>query len=150
MYWNYIAVAWNALLLLCTLVLTIQMRSVVRKDFNEAVPLSFMIYSHTLFVVMRLIDLGITTFVSKILVHQFLSIIYSLDILAALAIYFGPKFVGFNKEAKGVKKFRFMPTVPSTNIVKNELNPSETPALILSTPKTHLGYLASNPEVEKI
>merc|ERR1740139_654772 len=148
-YWNYIAVGWNALLLLCTLVLTFQMRG-VRKDFNEALPLSFMIYSHSLFVVMRLIDLGIEAFVDDaILAHQFLSLLYSLDVLAALTIYFGPKFIGFDS---GSKKIIFMPSTQhtSTGGVRSGVgSTSEQPALILSKPKTTLGYLATNTESEQ-
>jgi len=101
---NYLAVAWNSLLLLCTTVLTVQMRG-VRKDFNEVLSLSVMIYSHFLFLILRLANLAVEANLEEPgLTYQFQTLLYSLDTLAAVVIYFGPKFVEFDK--KRIIKFR--------------------------------------------
>ena len=93
--WDYIAVGWNTLLLLCATVLAFQTRT-LQKDFNESQTLAFLIYSHFVFVVLRLITVilqqwsGTTTSVEKLVALR--SFLFSLDTIATILIYFVPKF----------------------------------------------------------
>ena len=93
--WDYIAVGWNTLLLLCATVLAFQTRT-LQRDFNESQTLAFLIYSHFVFVVLRLITVilqqwgGTTTSVEKLVGLR--SFLFSLDTIATIIIYFVPKF----------------------------------------------------------
>lgn len=51
--WGFIGVGWDVLLLLVASVLAIQTRN-IRQDFNESRTLAFLIYSHFVFVLLRL------------------------------------------------------------------------------------------------
>ena len=94
--WDYIAVGWNVVLLLCATVLAVQTRT-VQKDFNESQTLAFLIYSHFLFVVLRLIVLmmssGESSTVNESTLSGLRSLIFSVDTLATIVIYFLPKFL---------------------------------------------------------
>lgn len=94
--WDYIAVGWNGILLLCATVLAVQTRT-VQKDFNESQTLAFLIYSHFLFVLLRLIVLllssGSSTTVNEATLSGLRSLIFSIDTLATIIIYFVPKFL---------------------------------------------------------
>jgi hypothetical protein len=93
--WDYIAVGWNTLLLLCASVLAFQTRT-LQKDFNESQTLAFLIYSHFVFVVLRLITVilqqwsGTTTSVETLVGLR--SLLFSIDTIATIFIYFVPKF----------------------------------------------------------
>ena len=84
--WDYVAVGWNTLLLLCATVLAFQTRT-LQKDFNESQTLAFLIYSHFIFVVLRLIAVWL-----QATSHALRSLIFSIDTLATILIYFVPKF----------------------------------------------------------
>lgn len=93
--WDYIAVGWNTLLLLCATVLAFQTRT-LQKDFNESQTLAFLIYSHFIFVVLRLITVilqqwsGTASGVEKLIGLR--SFLFSMDTIATILIYFVPKF----------------------------------------------------------
>jgi 7 transmembrane sweet-taste receptor of 3 GCPR len=84
--WDYLAVGWNTLLLLCATVLAFQTRT-LQKDFNESQTLAFLIYSHFIFVVLRLIIVWL-----QVTSNGLRSLIFSIDTLATILIYFVPKF----------------------------------------------------------
>lgn len=84
--WDYVAVGWNTLLLLCATVLAFQTRT-LQKDFNESQTLAFLIYSHFIFVVLRLITVWL-----QVTSNGLRSLIFSIDTLATILIYFVPKF----------------------------------------------------------
>jgi 7 transmembrane sweet-taste receptor of 3 GCPR len=84
--WDYIAVGWNTLLLLCATVLAFQTRT-LQRDFNESQTLAFLIYSHFIFVVLRLIIVWL-----QVTANGLRSLIFSIDTLATILIYFIPKF----------------------------------------------------------
>jgi hypothetical protein len=92
-FWTYISLTWISLLLVCATVLAFQTRG-VRQEFNESQTLTLMIYSHSVFLVLRVITI---VFLPASLDEPTLaigkSIILSVDTLATLAIYFLPKFL---------------------------------------------------------
>jgi hypothetical protein len=94
--WDYVAVGWNTLLLLCATVLAFQTRT-LQKDFNESQTLAFLIYSHFVFVVLRLITVllqtpGNSANTSDAKLSRLRSFIFSIDTVATIVIYFVPKF----------------------------------------------------------
>lgn len=92
MVWYYISEGWNTFLLLCATVLAFQMRH-VRQDFNESQTLAIMIYSHFFFVVFRLISFFLSSSVSRSILTPCLSLMYSLDAIATVFIYYVPKII---------------------------------------------------------
>ena len=87
-FWQYVAVSWNLILILCATALAFQSRN-VKQDFNEASVLSRLIYAHFLFVLLRVMSFFFDPWVSDPL----LSMIYSLDTMVMLCVYFYPKFL---------------------------------------------------------
>jgi 7 transmembrane sweet-taste receptor of 3 GCPR len=99
--WDYFAVGWNTLLLLCATVLAFQTRT-LQKDFNESQTLAFLIYSHFVFVVLRFAAVilqkwnGVTS--EKLVGLR--SFIFSIDTIATIIIYFVPKFTAAANKAE--------------------------------------------------
>lgn len=87
-FWEYIAVIWNVILILCAAALAFQSRT-VKQDFNESQVLSRLIYSHFLFVMLRIMSF----FFPLDVADAMRSIIYSLDTILVVLIYFMPKFL---------------------------------------------------------
>lgn len=91
--WKFFSVGWTALLLLWASVLAFQSRN-VRQEFNESQTLGMMTYSHFVFVMLQLITFFLSsTNVSQATLSRSRSLIYSLDTLAGICIYFVPKFL---------------------------------------------------------
>lgn len=88
--WDFAAVSWNALLLLCASVLAFQSRNVVQQ-FNESRTLAFLIYSHFVFVVLRIVTFLLTGNVQGSTLNYARSLIYALDQIMTCVIYFLPK-----------------------------------------------------------
>ena len=88
--WQFAAVAWNAILLMCASVLAFQTRNVLQ-TFNESRTLAFLIYSHFIFVLARISIIFLSGHVKGSILDYSLSLIYSLDQMAACCIYFVPK-----------------------------------------------------------
>ncbi len=90
--WEIVAYSWECILLLATTVLTFQSRDVM-KELNESHSLAFMVYSHFLFLLMRvavyilMLNNVITTAIASKVVAIFLSV----DSIAAVSIYVWPK-----------------------------------------------------------
>jgi hypothetical protein len=100
--WTFLAVGWNCVMLICATVLAVQSRK-IQQDFNESQTLAMMIYSHSVFVVLRVV---VYTFpsgvVNEVVLAHCLSIIFSVDTIFTIAIYFAPKF--FTPTNEGRKK----------------------------------------------
>lgn len=90
--WTYGVIGWQGLLLLSASVLAFQTRK-VQKDFNESHTLALMIYSHVLFVILRVICVILMGDVGNAIFGLLLCLIFSVDTLATLCIYFLPKLI---------------------------------------------------------
>jgi hypothetical protein len=88
--WQFAAVSWNAILLLCATVLAFQARS-TRKDLNESKTLVFLIYSHFLFAMARVITFVLPDSVNNTTLGEARSLIFCLDTILTIIIYFVPK-----------------------------------------------------------
>jgi 7 transmembrane sweet-taste receptor of 3 GCPR len=97
--WVYAAIIWQALLLLFITVQVVQTRQ-IRKELNESRTLATMIYSHFVFVSLRLASVFISS--SKTLNPSSMalvqSLLMSLDALSVLGIYFVPKLLSARQE----------------------------------------------------
>jgi 7 transmembrane sweet-taste receptor of 3 GCPR len=89
--WQYVAFSWTCLLLFSSTVLAFQMRN-VRQEFNESTTLGMMTYSHFVFAILRLVVFSLDD-MGQSDKDGYLSILLSLDALAALVMYFLPKFL---------------------------------------------------------
>mmetsp|Transcript_15613 Transcript_15613/g.18001 ORF Transcript_15613/g.18001 Transcript_15613/m.18001 type:complete len:125 (+) Transcript_15613:129-503(+) len=85
--WYYVTFFWNVLLLIIACVMAFQMRH-IHKNFNESQILAILIYSHSLFVLLRLVIIVLSN--SSVLARA-LSLVFSLDAIATVVIYFVPK-----------------------------------------------------------
>jgi hypothetical protein len=90
--WNLVSLGWTTLLLLLVSTLAYQSRKTVQ-EFNESKSLGTMVYSHFLFMIMRIIVHFLTEAESlqPNVSAALLSLNYSFDILFALIIYLIPK-----------------------------------------------------------
>lgn len=89
--WRFVAVSWNVLLLICATVLAFQTRN-LRQAFNETVVLGNLIYSHFVFVLLRVGSFFFTPSFDEATLALCQSIIFSTDTFFTLLIYFVPKF----------------------------------------------------------
>lgn len=91
--WMIASLAWNCILLVCATVLAFQTRS-LRQDFNESRTLGLMIYSHFLFVVMRVIMFFfLPAVVNESNLMRCMSLLFATDTIATILIYFVPTFL---------------------------------------------------------
>lgn len=88
--WNNAAYVWEFLLLLSATVLTFQSR-VVMQELNESHSLAFMVYSHFIFIVARVLVYAMDA-INSALALKIHSLLISFDTLIAMVIYLGPKF----------------------------------------------------------
>jgi hypothetical protein len=91
--WYWAAVGWHFLLLVTATVQAFQARAVIRKLADENQTLAFMIYSHFVFVCCRVATYWFDdsfSFSSRALAR---SIVYSVDTIFTVFIYFVPKFL---------------------------------------------------------
>jgi 7 transmembrane sweet-taste receptor of 3 GCPR len=94
--WRYVAVAWNCVLLVVATVLAFQTRK-LEQAFNESQILAIMIYSHFIFVVLRVSTFFLEGVLNESKLAMIQSLIYGIDVIATVIIYFGPKLVAANK-----------------------------------------------------
>lgn len=94
-FWNYFAALWFFILLLAASVLAVQTRH-LKTDYNETETLAVLIYSHSVFVILRILTFTMSSEDEADAV-RFRSVIISCDVLAALAIYFVTKFVSSDR-----------------------------------------------------
>ncbi|CAB9513019.1 expressed unknown protein [Seminavis robusta] len=90
--WYYISVGWMTVILLSATVLAIQMRKVQIKALQEARTLAALIYSHAVFVLIRLVTYFLDSMVRADILTQLRSLIFSFDALSTVLIYVIPKF----------------------------------------------------------
>ena len=101
--WQYVVVVWNTILLLWATILALQTRKFqVADNFGDSYTLGVMIYSHSMFLLLRLLTFffspsstggsggGSQSFNESVL-QQSRSIIFSLDTIITIFIYFVPK-----------------------------------------------------------
>mmetsp|Transcript_58482 Transcript_58482/g.68287 ORF Transcript_58482/g.68287 Transcript_58482/m.68287 type:complete len:614 (-) Transcript_58482:116-1957(-) len=91
--WLYVSVGWNGLILVCTSVQAIRMRKVQVEGFNETPTLALLVYSHMMFVILRLVTYVLSSSLSEYTLTRCRSLIFSFDTLATITIYFVPKFL---------------------------------------------------------
>jgi 7 transmembrane sweet-taste receptor of 3 GCPR len=88
--WKFAAVGWNGVLLLCASVLAFQSRDIIQ-TFNESQTLAMLIYSHFVFVVLRCATYFLEHQLDGTMLNHIRSLLYSVDTLATIVIYFVPK-----------------------------------------------------------
>lgn len=92
--WPYMSMGWHTLLLIVASVLAFQSRDIV-PDFNESRSFGTMIYSHFLFMSLRLIvfHLSVNGLINPNINGAAMSFLFSFDMLLATVIYVIPKCV---------------------------------------------------------
>ncbi len=91
--WGFLTVGWDVFLLLVASVLAVQTRN-IRQDFNESRTLAFLIYSHAVFVLLRMATYFLdNSGILKSTLTGVRSILYSTDTIAGICIYFIPKLI---------------------------------------------------------
>ena len=105
--WPIVAYLWQALLLISASVLAFQSRHDL-DEMNESQWIGFLVYSHFMFLIFRIAirALSLNGAILGSLATLIVCIILSLDVLAALVIYFGPKF--YKIATEGSSKSVFM------------------------------------------
>lgn len=89
--WKFAAVAWNGTLLVVASVLAFQTRNII-KTFNESQTLAILIYSHLIFVILRFVTYFLEDDIEGATLNYARSLLYSVDTVATIIIYFVPKF----------------------------------------------------------
>jgi len=91
--WWILSVSWQLFLLLIATILAFQNRH-YRQDLVDTRTLAMMIYSHMVFSILRCVSYAFEGSVENASsVRPFRSLIYSVDVLTCIAIYFVPKFL---------------------------------------------------------
>jgi len=91
--WQYMEVSWKVFFLLCASVVAFQVRH-LQESIGESRTLAFLIYSQLVFVVLRLVTLLLTDSLSGSTLDQARSVLFSVDTIATMLIYFIPKVFG--------------------------------------------------------
>lgn len=102
--WQFVAVAWNLVLLICASVLAFQARNVVQ-SFNESRTLAMMIYSHFIFILARIYIIYLGDRVGGSTVNYSLSLVYAVDQITACCIYFLPKIIAMKNPEMNSSNF---------------------------------------------
>lgn len=93
--WNYAAVGWYLVLLIAATIQAFQTRT-IRQEVNESQTMAIMIYSHFIFVILRLLTLLLEGTINNRDLMLVTSLIVALDAIATVNIYFVPKFLSPN------------------------------------------------------
>ena len=92
-WWEIFSIAFEGMILVATTILTYFCRSAI-EELNESRSLSFVVYSHFLFLIMRLLMFSLMS--SEILTNalyiRIVSLLITSDTLVAVCVYFFPKF----------------------------------------------------------
>lgn len=130
--WRYTSIASHFGMLLMATIQTILVRK-VRKEINESRTLGIMIYSHLMFLCARIMTLFLEDSLNRSSVARLRSILYSLDSIAVVTIYFLPKFLAEDKkegsrevplESETVKQLRMLAAV-ATAQHERRVNPEK-------------------------
>ena len=130
--WAYAAVAWNAVLLISASVLAFQTRNVIQ-HFNESRTLAFLIYSHFVFVMLRISTFLLSDQLDGRTLDHLRSLLYAIDQMAACIIYFLPKL--FLKNAPRAASSAF--DGPTNSIGSSGLNLRGSAQVDRSSPRLH-------------
>lgn len=97
--WSIMAYVWQSLLLLSASVLAFQSRDVI-EEMNESQWIAFLMYSHFMCLIFRIVIRGLSLSGSILgsVGSSIVSIVLSIDVLACIVIYFGPKFYNIATE----------------------------------------------------
>jgi len=110
--WRYLTVLWHGILLIAAALLAFQTRK-LKTDFGETETLGIMVYSHFVFVALRLLTYTVQDEESEANAALYRSLIYSSNILSSIGIYFIPKFL--HKEGdKGLFDLRTNASIPAS------------------------------------
>lgn len=88
--WAFVSIGWQALLLLCGSILAFTTRN-MRKDMTESLVVSVLVYSHFMFVILRILHFNFSDNLEVWHLARYLSLIFSCDVICACFIYFFPK-----------------------------------------------------------
>jgi len=110
--WLVTSFAWEAVLLVTATILTFQSRDVI-EDLSNTQGLAFMVYSHFLFLVVRILvlTLQMASIFKPPLAGKVISLCLSIDTISSTLVYFGPKFIAAHKETTDQGK-------PVTRVIK--------------------------------
>lgn len=95
--WRYSSVCWHGGMLIIATIQAFQTRN-VRQEINESQTLAMLIYSHFMFVCLRVVLLLLESTLGGGEIPSVRSIIFSLDCIATVGIYFWPKFFADDEE----------------------------------------------------
>ena len=141
--WKFVSVAWNAVLLLCCTVLAVQTRK-VRQEFRESTVLGLLIYSHFAIALLLCVTFFLSEGVSNYATMSKLrSILYSLDTLTTIIIYFVPKLFAdlpFFRRSLGIQRDNSMynfrgSSMPTGSSQDQRSVPPFTPSVIFNIPR---------------
>lgn len=91
--WSFVAIGWNLIMLFSGSLLAFQSRKIKLLDFNESLTVGLIVYSQTLFVILRIvINTVLKGQISQSALRSCESIIFSCDTLVTTLAYFFPKF----------------------------------------------------------
>mmetsp|Transcript_6441 Transcript_6441/g.18928 ORF Transcript_6441/g.18928 Transcript_6441/m.18928 type:complete len:600 (-) Transcript_6441:129-1928(-) len=99
--WEAVAFAWEGIYMVCAAVLAFASRN-IRQEFNESHKIGNMAYSHSLFLVLRLIVRYVLPYAGMHYrkVAATTSILLSADSITSLSLYFLPKFLAIRRKLK--------------------------------------------------
>jgi 7 transmembrane sweet-taste receptor of 3 GCPR. len=102
--WKIMALVWETLLLLSSTVLAYQSREIIQQ-LNESHWLAFLVYSHTLFLLVRLVVnvLLFSNMIQSSMSTKAIALILALDTIVAVVVYFCPKFCLILRNSKGTR-----------------------------------------------
>jgi hypothetical protein len=108
-FWRFIAIGWNFVLLLSGSVLAFQSRKIKMRDFNESLTVGLIVYSQTIFVCLRVVIWTVLKdSVGESALAHCESIIFSTDTVVTCSIYFFPKFKRRKDEKSRSSHFGFL------------------------------------------
>jgi hypothetical protein len=102
--WKIMVLVWETLLLLSSTVLAYQSRDIIQQ-LNESHWLAFLVYAHTVFLLMRLVInvLLFSNMIQSSMSTKAIAVILSLDTIIAIVVYFCPKFCLILRNKKGTR-----------------------------------------------
>lgn len=119
--WAIMALGWESIILLSSTILAYQSREVI-KQLSESKWLTFLVYSHSLFLIVRLVVqiLFFSKMILSSLTSKITAITLSLETICAILIYFLPKFLmAYRKEEVHAIQYQTRRTSMNPSHVRN-------------------------------
>jgi hypothetical protein len=107
--WRYLSAVWLCFLLIAATVLAVQTRK-LKTDFGETETLGILVYSHFVFVALRVMTYTVDD-KGEADARLYRSLIYSSNILSTIGIYFIPKFL-HKENDRGIFDLRSSTAIP--------------------------------------